>query len=353
MNHTRLAIIGSGPAGYTAAIYASRAKLEPFLFAGMESGGQLMYTTDLENFPGFPEGVPGPELMMNLRKQAEKFGANIIQKHVTAVDFSKRPFKLWTKLPSEVDPSVYKLGDREQILEAVKIIKQKEPDLLADTVIASTGAIARRLNIPGEAKLIGKGVSTCAVCDAAFFRDKKVYVIGGGDSAMEDAMALTKFTDQVTIIHRRSEFRASQIMQERVLANEKIDVIYNADLKEIHGDQVVKEIVVEVNENKQTLPAEGVFLAIGHKPVSAIFEGQLQLDDHHYIVTNQSPTKQGLKMAKKRLNNGVVELATLTSVPGVFAAGDVVDFRYQQAITASGLGAQAALDVEKWLSEHS
>ena len=353
MKHTRLAIIGSGPAGYTAAIYAGRAKINPCLFAGMESGGQLMYTTDLENFPGFPNGVPGPELMMNIKIRAEQFGTEIIHKHVTAVDFSTRPYRLWSTLQPDIDASAYKLGDRNEIRQAVKKIRQQEHNLEADSVLIATGATARRLGIPGETEFLGKGVSVCAVCDAAFFKDKKVYVIGGGDSAMEDALALTKFTDQVTIIHRRAEFRASKIMQERVLSHGDIDVLYNANLKEVQGSQVVEKIVVDVDGEEQQLLAEGVFLAIGHKPVSAIFENQVELDDHNYIVTNQSPTKPGLAMAQERLEQGTVKLASMTSVPGVFAAGDVVDFRYQQAITAAGMGAQAALDAEKWLSDNA
>jgi thioredoxin reductase (NADPH) len=347
---TQVAIIGSGPAGYTAAIYLSRAQLKPKLFAGMSSGGQLMYTTDLENFPGFPQGIKGPEFMQRLKKQAERFATSIVYQHVTAVDFSQQPFKLWTNIPEEVDPDIYQLGDRQAIAEASQLIKQTQPAMEAQVVIIATGATARRLHVPGEAKFIGKGVSTCAVCDAAFFKDKKVYVIGGGDSAMEDALALAKFTEQVTVVHRRDQLRASQIMQQRVLDHEGIDIMWNSELKAIRGDQVVQEVEIATEGQVQTLSADGVFLAIGHKPVSSIFDQQVQMDERGYIVTARSPSQEGVALAQTRLNDhGGLEYATMTSVPGVFAAGDVVDTTYRQAITAAGMGAAAALDAEKWL----
>ncbi len=353
MSHTNLAIIGSGPAGYTAAIYTGRAEIEPVLFSGHEAGGQLMYTTEVENFPGFPEGIMGPEFMMGMKRQAEKFGTHIVNELVTAVDFSQRPFKLWTDFPDGYSVEDFKRTDKDKIKALGEELRQTEPNFTAEAVIVSTGAASIRLGIPGEQKYMGKGVSTCAVCDAAFFRDKKVYVIGGGDSAMEDALALSKFTGDVTVIHRRDELRASKIMQKRVLEHEGIDVMWNTELKEVKGGQVVTEIVVEHEGERKTLAADGVFLAIGHRPVTALLQDQVLLDDRGFVVTSQNYTEEGLKLAKKRLNkNGVVDYPSMTSVEGVFAAGDVVDLHYKQAITAAGFGGAAALDAEKWLGEH-
>ncbi len=354
MEKTKLVIVGSGPSGYTAAIYAARAKLNPTLIAGMESGGQLMYTTELENFPGFPEGIKGPEMMKRFQNQAKRFGSDIVFQHVTAVDFSQRPFKLWTKIPESIDRSIYMRSNKEAIVEAVDKIKKLEPDYLTDAVIISTGATARKLGIPGEEEYIGKGVSTCAVCDAAFYQDKKVYVVGGGDSAMEDALALSKFTDDVTIIHRRDELRASRIMQERVLSNDGISILWNSNLKQIEGDQTVNQIKVDVDGKLKSIKADGVFIAIGHVPVTSIFKNEVKLDDKGYVITSQSLSKAGLSLAQNRLtDSGLIKNPTMTFVPGVFAAGDVVDVRYKQAISAAGMGAAAALDAESWLAEKS
>jgi len=350
MKAEKLVIIGSGPAGYTAAIYASRAQLKPVLFTGMESGGQLMYTTDLENFPGFPEGVIGPKFMMSLRAQATRFGTEIRDAHVTAVDFSQRPFKLWTHLPAGVGMDIFKQGSQEEIDGAVTKIKADEPDVLADSVIINTGATSIMLGVPGEKEFFGRGVSTCAVCDAAFYKDKNVFVIGGGDSAMEDTLALTKFATKVTVVHRRDSFRASKIMVDRVLKNDKVEVLWNSQLKKIIGEYGVQKIVVEVDGKDQEFKADGVFLAIGHRPVTSLFRGQIELDDHGYIVTRQSLSKKGLVQAQAALNEkDLVAYPTMTSIVGVFAGGDVVDVRYKQAITAAGMGCAAALDAERWL----
>ena len=307
MEQVKVAIIGSGPAGYTAALYNARARLQPVVFAGEKSGGQLMWTTDVENYPGFAEGKPGPELMTEMRQQAAKFGADIRDQFVTQVDFSARPFKL-------------QIAGKEEIT--------------ADAVIIATGAEAKMLGIPGEKELLGRGVSVCAVCDAAFFKDKTVFVVGGGDAAMEDSLALTKFAKEVTLVHRRDQFRASKIMQDRVLNNDKIKVMYNAEVTEVMGDPMVQKIKIKQNEQEQEFPADGFFLAIGHKPMTQLFAGQLELDEAGYIVT------QTTKMS-----------TSMTSVEGVFAAGDAVDFRYRQAVTAAGMGCAAALDAERWLEK--
>ena len=307
MEHVKVAIIGSGPAGYTAALYNSRAQLKPVVFAGEKNGGQLMFTTVVENFPGFSQGKPGPELMMEMRQQAEKFGADIRDQYVTKVDFSVRPFKL-------------QIADKEEIT--------------AEVVIIATGAQARMLNVPGEKKLLGRGVSTCAVCDAAFFKDKNVYVLGGGDSAMEDTLALVKFAKQVTLVHRRSEFRASKIMQDRVLNNDKVKVMFNAEVTEIIGEKMVQKIKIKQNGQETEFLADGLFLAIGHQPISQLFADQIELNEQGYILTKQDKRS-----------------TSMTSVDGVFAAGDVVDFRYRQAITAAGMGCIAALDAQRWLEK--
>lgn len=350
MNKTRLVIIGSGPSGYTAGIYASRAKLEPLLFAGMESGGQLMYTTELENFPGFPEGVVGPKFMMSLKQQAERFGTEVIHEQITAVDFSQRPFKLWTSLPEGVRMEEFKYKRPEELKEIINQVKQQPHQVETDSVIVSTGATAILLGVPGEKEFLGKGVSTCAVCDAAFFRDKNTFVIGGGDGAMEDALALAKFAESVTVVHRRDKFRASKIMVDRVLSHPKITVIWNTNLKEVMGEKQVTKIKLEREGKEQIVEAGGVFIAIGHRPVSAIFQDELLLDGHGHVVTVQSPSQLGMELMQKRLNpKGIVSFPSMTSVEGVFAGGDIVDFRYRQAVTAAGLGAAAALDAEKWL----
>ena len=354
MQHTKLAIIGSGPAGYTAAIYASRAQLSPVLITGMESGGQLMYTTELENFPGFPDGVIGPKFMFGMRSQAAKFGTTILDESVVALDLTKAPFKLWTKLPSGITPDQFKRASAAELAEIAKTAQLQPADIEAESIIVSTGATSIMLGVAGEMELLGKGVSTCAVCDAAFFRQKKVYVVGGGDSAMEDALALAKFTDQVTILHRRDSFKAIKIMQERVLANSHIQVRWNCQVTQVVGTDRLEKIEISstVNNDKETVSADGLFLAVGHRPTTAMFGKQLQLDGHGYIVTRMSLSEAGLQVATQALDEKqLIAFPTMTSVEGVFAAGDVVDVRYKQAITAAGMGCQAALDAERWLAD--
>ncbi len=354
MKRTKVAIIGSGPAGYTAGIYAARADLQPILIGGIKSGGQLMYTTVVENFPGFKEGINGPELMIEMRQQAERFGTQMIDNWVTAVDFSKKPFKLWTRLPKDADPMKFEHIKPEQRNQLQQQIIQQPHDIEAETVIIATGAAAIMLGIPGEKQLLGKGVATCAVCDAAFYRDKVTYVVGGGDAAMEDALALTKFSDQVKIVHRRQEFRASKIMQNRVLEHPKIEVMWNSEVIEAIGEEKLTSVKIKNNETGQekTYLADGLFYAIGHRPMTGVFRGQLQLDDHGYVLTRQSASKQGLEFALDHLNEkGLLEYPTMTSVDGIFAAGDVVDIRYKQAITSAGQGTAAALDAEWWLEK--
>ena len=303
--HSSVAIIGSGPAGLTAAIYAGRANLAPTVFAGHLYGGQLMLTTEVENFPGFPDGIMGPELMEGFRKQAERFGSELHFVDVTKVDFGARPFKLWTE----------------------------DDAYTADTVIIATGASARWLDIPGEARLRGRGVSTCATCDGAFFREKHIVVVGGGDSAMEEALFLTRFGKKVTVVHRRDSFRASKIMADRLLAHKQIEVIWNSEVVEVVGAEKTEALVLNNLQTgeKTTIDADALFIAIGHDPNTAMFRGQIDLDPSGYIV---SP-------------DGVS-----TNVSGVFVAGDVFDIRYKQAITAAGSGCKAALEVEKYLEAH-
>jgi len=351
MEKTRLAIIGSGPSGYTAGVYASRAMIEPTLFAGIKSGGQLMWTSDVENFPGFPEGIRGPELMMNMRKQAEKFGTKIVDKFVTAVDFSQRPFKLWVGLPEGQPYDVFETGSTEEIAAVIEKVKQQmEPAYEAESVIISTGAVSIMLKIPGEKEFLGRGVSTCAVCDAAFFKDKNTYVIGGGDAAMEDTLALTKFASSVTVLHRRDSFKASKIMADRVLNNPKVKVMWNTSLDEVLGEKKVEKIKITENGEAKELPADGVFIAIGHRPVTDIFQGQIELDSHGYVLNRQTTTKRGMEMAQAAIDDkSLVAYPTMTSVEGVFSAGDVSDVRYKQAVTAAGQGTMAALDAEWWL----
>ena len=302
----KVLIIGSGPAGLTAAIYAARAGLDPLMVEGMERGGQLMITTDVENYPGFPDGIMGPELMEQMRKQAERFGTRIISSNITKVDFSERPFTVW-------------VGSDEYT---------------AETIIISTGASARWLGVPGEEKLRGFGVSACATCDGFFFREKELVVVGGGDSAMEEALFLTKFATKVTVVHRRDEFRASTIMAERVLDHPKIDVIWDSVVDEITGDSVVSGVKIRnVKTDEVTdFATDGVFVAIGHDPNTSVFADSLELDDEGYILTAAG--------------------TTLTNVEGVYAAGDVTDKVYRQAITAAGMGCQAALDAERFLDGH-
>ena len=306
MSHEKLIIIGSGPAGLTAALYAARADLDPLVFEGVAAGGQLMITTDVENYPGFPDGILGPDLMDQFRKQAERFGARLQQVDVTHVDFGSRPLQV------EVG------GD----------------DYTADAVIVATGATAKWLGIPGEGELTGRGVSACATCDGFFFRDQELVVVGGGDTAMEEALFLTKFASKVTIVHRRDEFRASKIMAQRVLDHEKIDVLWNTVLTKIHGNATVEKVTLEdtLTGEKRETAANGVFVAIGHKPNTELFAEELDLDENGYIV--KSP-----------------DGSTRTDVDGVFAAGDVADHIYRQAVTAAGTGCMAAIDAERWLAD--
>jgi thioredoxin reductase (NADPH) len=307
-------IIGSGPAGLTAAIYAARANLEPLVLEGEPSstgdqpGGQLMLTTDVENFPGFPDGIMGPELMTNFRQQAERFGADLRAEKVTRVELSSRPFRVW-------------VGDPEAA----------EPSYLAKTVIVSTGAKALMLGLDNEQQLLGHGVSTCATCDGFFFRGQDIVVVGGGDSAVEEATFLTRFARQVTIVHRRDELRASKIMQDRAFANDKIRFLWDSEVVDITGDGQVDGVVVRnrLTGEDTRLDVSGVFVAIGHRPNTDLFAGQLAMKDNGYLIT-QSPS-------------------TRTSIDGVFACGDVQDDVYRQAITAAGSGCAAAIDAERWL----
>lgn len=354
--HTKVLIIGSGPAGYTAAIYAGRAQLEPILLAGERPGGQLMYTTDVENFPGFPNGKSGQELMTDMLAQAERFGTQVKYEYATAVDFSVRPFKVWNTVPgNHIADAIFhgggasnELGDGDITQLREEIIKG-EPAYTADTVILAVGATSIMLNVPGETEFLGRGVSTCAVCDAAFYKDKETFVVGGGDSAMEDSLALTKFAKHVTIVHRREAFKASKIMQERVLNHPKISVLWNSQITEVLGNGSVKSIKITSTEGEKEVPADGVFIAIGHKPMTDFVKGQLELDGHGYIVTRASHSKAGVELASKNITNDLLAFPTTTSIAGVFAAGDGVDVRYKQAITAAGMGCQAALDAERYL----
>lgn len=348
--HTRVLIIGSGPAGYTAAIYASRAQLSPIVLAGERPGGQLMWTTDIENFPGFPDGKSGQDLMMDMQKQAERFGSVIKYEYATAVDFSQKPFRVWNSMPTGVSADTVFSGSSSEDYEKVREqIVQLEPAYSADAIILAVGATSVALNVPGETKFMGKGVSTCAVCDAAFYKEKTTFVIGGGDSAMEDALALTKFVKSVTLVHRRDSFKASKIMQDRVLNHPKISVIWNASVKEITGDDKVTSLVISTPDGETTHQADGVFVAIGHRPMTSFLAGQVELDNHGYIVTRMSHTSDGLKAATSALKEKLVAYPTCTSVEGVFAAGDSVDVRYKQAISAAGMGCMAALDAERML----
>jgi thioredoxin reductase (NADPH) len=300
-------IIGSGPAGFTAAIYAARANLEPIMYAGLEWGGQLQNTTEVENFPGFPDGIQGPEMMELFRKQAERFGAEVVSSNITKVDFSQRPFKIWSD---------------EDLVEA-------------KAVIISTGAAYRHLGVPGEDTYSGHGVSYCATCDGFFFRDKDIVVVGGGDSAIEEAIFLTRFGRSVTVIHRRDELRASKIMQDRAFANDKITFVWDTVLEEVLGAEGkltgirTKNLKTGVTEEREV---GGLFIAIGHDPATKIFEGQIDLEDSGYI----------------KVHNG-----SYTSVEGVFAGGDCVDHVYRQAITAAGMGCMAAIDAERWLESQT
>jgi len=298
----KLTIIGSGPAGLTAAIYASRANLAPLMIEGVAAGGQLMLTTDVENYPGFPDGIMGPELMELFKKQAVRFGTRIITSDVSRVDLSQRPFRV-------------SVGSDEYNTESI---------------IVATGASARWLDVPGEEKLRGYGVSACATCDGFFFKDRPIVVVGGGDSAMEEALFLTRFASGVTVVHRRDEFRASKIMAARVLDHPKIDVLWNTVVEEVLGDTSVEAVRLKNLDSGKIddFATQGVFVAIGHDPNTALFEGQLDLDEKGYLQVFQN---------------------TSASVEGVFGAGDVVDHTYRQAVTAAGMGCEAAIDAERWL----
>jgi thioredoxin reductase (NADPH) len=295
-------IIGSGPAGYTAALYAARANLKPLVLKGIEAGGQLMLTTDVENYPGFPEGVLGPELMELMEKQAARFDAEMLHQAATRVDLSERPFGVWS-------------GDEE---------------FRARSVIISTGATAKMLGIPGEDRLLGHGVSTCATCDGFFFRGQDLVVVGGGDSAMEEALFLTRFATKVTVVHRRDELRASKIMQERAFENDKIDFVWDSEVHEVLGDGQVSGVRIRNHKTDEVtdVTAGGMFVAIGHTPNTKTFEGQVEMSGGYIVV--REPTTQ-------------------TSVDGVFGAGDVVDFTYRQAVTAAGMGCKAGMDAERYL----
>ena len=300
-------IIGSGPAGLTAAIYTARANLSPLVFEGLQPGGQLTITTEVENYPGFVDGIQGPELMDVMRRQAERFGSRHVYEFVDKVDLSERPFKVW------VGGNVH----------------------LAHSLIIATGASARYLGLEDEEKFHGRGLSACATCDGFFFRDKEIMVVGGGDSAMEEGNFLTRFAKKVSVVHRRDSFRASKIMQDRLLANPKVEVLWNKTvtkyLSDNGGQLTGVRLLDTVSGEEADVPTEGVFVAIGHTPNTGFLEGQLTTDDSGYLLVTDH---------------------TRTNVDGVFAAGDVADTRYRQAVTAAGHGCQAAIDVEKWLEEH-
>jgi thioredoxin reductase (NADPH) len=299
-------IVGSGPAGYTAALYAARANLKTLVFQGFELGGQLMLTSDVENYPGYRDGVMGPDMMDDFEAQAARFGAEMRSENVERVDLSERPFRLWSE-------------------------EEDEP-VFANSVIIATGAKAKWLGLEGEQRLMGKGVSGCATCDAFFYKGKKVAVVGGGDTAMEEASVLAKFADEVVLIHRREEFRASKIMLERARNNPKITFLTGTVIEDILGENTVEGVrVKDVHTGEeQTLAVDGFFAAIGHVPATSVFDGQVEMDDGGYVFQNEH---------------------TMTSVPGVFAAGDVSDTRYRQAVTAAGDGCMAAIDAERWLEE--
>ena len=298
-----LLIIGSGPSGLTAAVYAARANLNPLVVEGIGAGGQLMLTTDVENFPGFPEGIMGPELMVKFREQAMRFGAEFITEKVTAVDFSERPFR----------------------------ISVRDRHFTADAVIVSTGAQSLMLGLEAESRLLGYGLSTCATCDGFFFRGQEIAVAGGGDSAVEEATFLTKFASKVILIHRRDTLRASKIMQERALNNPKIEIMWNTVVEDLVGDTKLEGAVVRnvVTGEATTLPVTGLFVAIGHRPNTDLFKGVLDMDDNGYLITQPG--------------------SSYTNIAGVFACGDVQDHTYRQAITAAGSGCMAAIDTERWL----
>jgi thioredoxin reductase (NADPH) len=318
--HKKVVILGSGPAGLTAAIYASRAQLDPLVIDGPQPGGQLTITTDVENYPGFKNGIMGPVLMDEFREQAQRFGTEIINVWIDKVDLSQRPFTLYGK-------------ESQDSADVTTVIK-------ADTLIISTGASAKWLGIPGEEPvpegLGGNGVSACATCDGFFFRERPIVVVGGGDTAMEEALFLTKFASKVTVIHRRDDFRASKIMADRVKNHEKIEILWNTEVEAIHGtkESGVESITIYNNQTKtaEEYPTKGVFIAIGHKPNTDLFKGVLDMDDVGYLITEGKTMK--------------------TNIEGVFACGDAQDSYYRQAVTAAGTGCMAAIDAERFLAEH-
>ena len=302
--HFDVIIIGSGPAGYTASIYTSRAKLKTLIITGSLPGGQLMTTSEVENYPGFPNGIFGPELMINMKQQSERFGTILITDEVTKVDFKRRPFRIYTQ------SSMY----------------------TAESILIGTGATPRKLGIEPEQAFSGRGISYCATCDGPFFKDQHIVVVGGGDTALEEANFLTKFGKSVKIIHRRERLRASKILQERAFENPKIEFIWNSRVIDIEGDNKISSIIIKNNKNgeEKKLNVGGLFVAIGHEPNTSIFKDQIDMDDKGYVI---------------------VKNYTKTNIDGVFASGDVHDYRYRQAITAAGFGCMAALDIEKWLAE--
>ncbi len=304
-NIEKVIIIGSGPAGYTAAIYTARAMLKPLLFEGDQPGGQLTTTTEVENYPGFVDGIMGPEMMQIFRKQAERFGTRMVSQMVEKVDFTSKPLKVWSN------------GKEYQ----------------AHSVIISTGATAKLLGLESEKQYWGKGVSACATCDGAFFKNVEVAIVGGGDTAMEEALFLTHYASKVHVIHRRDTFRASKIMSDRVLKHEKINVIWNSEVQQVEGDRIVRKIKIKNIKTKETseLNVEGLFIAIGHKPNTDIFKDQLKMNEAGYLITKPD--------------------STYTDIPGVFACGDVQDPTYRQAVTAAGSGCMAAIDAERWLAD--
>ncbi len=303
--HVRVLIIGSGPAGYTAAVYAARAELKPVMLAGFQFGGQLMITTDVENYPGFPDGIAGPDVMDLFQKQAERFGTRVLFEDATSIDLSSRPFK----------------------------VESDEHAFEADAVVLATGATARWLGLPSEERLTNKGVSACATCDGALYRGKPMAVVGGGDTAMEEALFLTRFATKVTVIHRRDELRASKIMQDRARKNEKIEFLWDSAVEEVLGDDFVTGVRVKNLKSDATseLAVEALFIAIGHKPNTELVKGQLELDDVGYVKVEAGSSRAG--------------------VEGVFACGDAMDPVYRQAVTAAGTGCMAAIDAERWLAE--
>jgi len=317
-------VVGGGPSGYTAAIYLSRAALSVLVLAGAQPGGQLIFTTEVENFPGFPKGVMGPDLMMAMEAQAKRFGAEVLYSEASKVDLMGNIKKVW-------------VGEEEY---------------QADAVVVSTGASSKMIGI-GEEAYLGRGVSTCAVCDAAFFKGKKTFVVGGGDAAMEDALALVKFAGEVNIVHRRNEFRASKVMQERVLSNPKVKVIWDSEVVEVSGEPKLSSIKVKnVKTNEITEhQLDGLFVAIGHVPTTKLFEGKLELDEKGYLRTTMTALMRDTKWRVSEKDVWLDGYPTMTSVEGVFGCGDVVDYRYRQAVTAAGMGCMAALDAEKYLAD--